>query len=107
MGEPKLGITVPRLIPGRFARSANGRIARCTITDAQSPCESAASRLQPAALCAAGLESAPLLQPRRRGQWGVSDPHLAAPFFAPRLALKGSLTPTCMSRSSGETARCR
>ena len=27
------------------------------------------------------------------GQWGVSDPHLAAPFFAPRLARRGSLTP--------------
>jgi hypothetical protein len=33
---------------------------------------------------------------RRRGagrSGGVSDPHLAAPFFAPRPALKGSLTP--------------
>ena len=27
------------------------------------------------------------------GQWGVSDPHLAAPFFAPRPARRGSLTP--------------
>lgn len=26
-------------------------------------------------------------------EWGVSDPHLAAPFFAPRAARRGSLTP--------------
>jgi hypothetical protein len=33
----------------------------------------------------------------------VSDPHFAAPFFAPRPARRGRSRPTCMSRSSGET----
>lgn len=64
MGEPKLGSTVPRLTPGLFAEY-KGRIARYTITDALSSGQSAASRLRPAALCAAGLESAPLSQPSR------------------------------------------
>jgi hypothetical protein len=46
----------------------------------------------PAAFCAAGVA---VRGCRSRGerQWGVSDPHLAAPFFAPRPALRGSLTP--------------
>jgi hypothetical protein len=61
MGEPKVGSTVPRLTHVLFAEY-KARIARCTITDALSSCQSAASRLRPAALCAAGLESAPLSQ---------------------------------------------
>ena len=37
---------------------------------------------------------------------GVSDPHLAAPFFAPRPARRGRSRPTCMPRSSATMARC-
>jgi hypothetical protein len=92
VGEPKLGSTVPRLIPGPFTKS-KGRIARFTITHALSCCQSAASRLAPAALCAAGLESGAAVAAEQSGEWGVSDPHFAAPFFAPRPALRGSLTP--------------
>ena len=51
----------PLLTPGLFAEY-KGRIARCAITDALSSCQSAASRLRAAALCAGGLESAPLSQ---------------------------------------------
>jgi hypothetical protein len=81
VGEPKLGSTVPRLTPGMFAEY-NGRIVRCTITDALSSCQSAASRLQPAALCAAGLESAPLSQPSRRPA-GRERPPFGCPVLRP------------------------
>ena len=54
MGEPRLGSTVPRLTLGLFAEY-KGRIAPCTITDALSSGQPAASRLQPAAFCAAGV----------------------------------------------------
>jgi hypothetical protein len=62
VGEPELGSTVPRLTPGLFAES-KGRIARCTITDAVSSYQSAGSRPQPAAVCAARPELALLSQP--------------------------------------------
>jgi hypothetical protein len=62
VGEPKLGSTVPGVTRGLFAEYKN-RIARCTMTDALSYGQAAASPLQPAALCAAGIGSAPLSQP--------------------------------------------
>lgn len=60
----------------------------------------------PAALCAAGVAVGAAVA-EQSGQQGVSDPYLAAPFFAPRPARRGRSRPTCMSRSSGETAQCR
>jgi hypothetical protein len=106
VGGPNLGSTVPRLTPGLFAEYKD-RIARCTITDALffwPVCSfpSAAGGV----LCRRSRVGAAVAA-EQSGQWGVSDPHLAAPFFAPRPALRGRSHPTCMSRSSGETARCR
>ena len=76
---------------GLFTKD-KGRIARCTITDALSSGQSAASGAAGAALCRRSRVGAAVAA-EQSGQWGVSDPHWAAPFFAPRPARKGSLTP--------------
>jgi hypothetical protein len=44
------------------------------------------------ALCA-GIALRATVAVERQGKRGVSDPHLAAPFFAPHPAPRGSLTP--------------
>ena len=69
--------------------------------------------LTPAALCAAGVAVRAAVAAEQSGSWGVSDPHLAAPFFAPRPARRGSLTPHMHvtivrreQRDAGDTAEC-
>jgi hypothetical protein len=46
-----------------------------------------------AALCAARVAVSAAVSSSGGCIWGVSDPHFAAPFFAPRLLRRGSLTP--------------
>ena len=67
----------------------------------------------PAAFCGAGFAVRAAVAAEQGAQWGVSDPHLAAPFFAPRAARRGSLTPhmqvTIIRRDSAmpvTTAEC-
>ena len=69
------------------------RFALCKTNEARCSCQSAASGLTPAALCAAGIGLRAAVAVEQRDNRGVSDPHLAAPFFAPRPARSGSLTP--------------
>jgi hypothetical protein len=69
------------------------RFALCKTNEARCSCQSAASGLTPAAFYAADVADRAAVAAERSGQWGVSDPHVAAPFFAPRPALRGSLTP--------------
>jgi len=69
------------------------RNAVVTTIDAGFSCWSAVSTLTAGgALCRRSRVGAAVAA-EQSDQWGVSDPHLAAPFFAPRLALRGSLTP--------------
>jgi predicted nuclease of predicted toxin-antitoxin system len=92
VGEPK---TQEHRSPAdtRTVRGVQGRIAQCTVTDALSSCQCAASHLPAGgALCRRSRVGAAVAA-ERGVKWGVSDPHLAAPFFAPRPALRGSLTP--------------
>jgi hypothetical protein len=67
----------------------------------------------PAALYAAGIEVPPAVAVAQTDTRGVSDPHLAAPFFAPRPARRGSLTPNMQvmiirrdSANVGDTVEC-
>ena len=112
MGEPKLWSTVPPC--PTLARSQSPR--------RPSPC---ARQTRPMFLPVSSLRSYAggvlcrrFRSPRRcrseqGAEWGVSDPHLAAPFFAPRAARRGSLTPhmqvTIIRRDSAmpvTTAEC-
>ncbi len=47
---------------------------------------------KPAALCAAGIAVRAAIAAEQRDNRGVSDPHFAAPFFAPHPVPRGSLT---------------
>lgn len=92
MGEPKLGSTVPRLTPGLFAACKGPRCplhdhGRCIFLRVCGFPFAAGGAL--CRRCRVGAAVAA----EQSGQWGVSDPDLAAPFFAPRPARKGSLTP--------------
>jgi hypothetical protein len=46
-----------------------------------------------AALYAARVQTRAVVAVVQGGKWGVSDPHFADPFFAPRRVRRGSLTP--------------
>jgi hypothetical protein len=76
------------------ARPPSARLARLAQENGRlCSCQSAASGLTPAALCAAGIALRATVAVERQGKRGVSDPRLAAPFFARRPARRGSLTP--------------
>ena len=92
-GEPKLGSTVP----------PTEKPSRWTVTSVIAPMPEmrtvhvlASLRIgapRPAALCAAGVAVDAVIAAEQSGEWGVSDPHLAAPFFAPRPARRGRSCP--------------
>lgn len=70
---------------------AVARFELCKTNEARCSCQSAASGLTPAAICAAGIAVRVAVAAEQSDSRG--DPDLAAPFFAPRPALRGSLTP--------------
>ena len=92
-GEPKLGSTVPPIEkPSRWTVTS---VIAPTAKNADRPCsyQSANSGTTTGgALCRRSRVGAAVAV-EQSGEWGVSDPHLAAPFFAPRPARRGSLTP--------------
>ena len=81
--------------PARYmprSRTPPRALALCKTNEARCSCQSAASGLTPAAFCAAGFGIRATVAAERRDNRGVSDPHWAAPFFAPGPARRGSLT---------------
>jgi hypothetical protein len=79
------------------------RVALLTTIDAGCSCSSAASGRPPAAFCAAGYGFRVAVAAARVPAGGGGRP----PRGPPQRPSGGRSRPTCMSRSSGETARCR